>query len=511
MLAQLKSACHTGLDVYTVSVEIDAARGLPSWDIVGLPDIAVRESKERVHTALKNAGFDFPPRKIVVNLAPANLKKEGPSFDLPIAIAILIATEQLPQTAADHFMLLGELGLDGALHRVDGILPASLKAKASGLNMILPAGNAKEGALSGTAVYGFRQLREVVDFLRDPAQRQPEPMPDIDGILKADQKVKFDFSDVKGQSEAKRALEIAAAGGHNVLFIGSPGAGKTMLARAFPGILPPLSRQESLAASKLYSVAGLLSDDHFLVTDRPFRSPHHSASQASLIGGGRIPRPGEVSLAHHGVLFMDELPEYRREVLEGLRQPLEDGEVTVSRVSAQVTYPCDFILLAAMNPCPCGYLNDPHHDCTCTSAQVSRYRQRISGPLLDRFDLQVELSPIAFTELYDKKAGESSALIRDRVIAARSIQLERFTNRPVFANGSMTHQDIRQFCALDAEPKALLRQAFDRLGLSARAHDRILKLARTIADLDGGGAIATRHIAEAIQYRTLDKRQWHIS
>ncbi|MFP5526918.1 YifB family Mg chelatase-like AAA ATPase [Peptococcus simiae] len=511
MLAQLKSACLTGLEVYTVSVEIDAARGLPSWDIVGLPDTAVRESKERVHTALKNAGFDFPPRKIVVNLAPANLKKEGPSYDLPIALAILIATEQLPAEGLDQFMVLGELGLDGALHPVHGVLPAALEAKSAGLKMILPAANAKEAALSDAPVYGFSHLSQVIAFLKDPAGATCEPKPDMDQILQADRPLKYDFSDVKGQDEAKRALEIAAAGAHNVLFIGSPGVGKTMLARAFTGILPPLTQAESLETSKLYSVAGLLTDQHFLVTDRPFRSPHHSASQASLIGGGRVPRPGEVSLAHHGVLFMDELPEYRREVLEGLRQPLEDAEVTVSRVSAQVTYPCDFILLAAMNPCPCGYLNDPHHECTCTPAQVSRYRQRISGPLLDRFDIQIELSPVAFNDLYDKKEAESSATIRKRVIATRKLQLDRFADRPIFANGSMSHQDIRQFCALDPKPKALLRQAFERLGLSARAHDRILKLARTIADLDTGGPISERHIAEAIQYRTLDKKQWQIN
>ncbi len=512
MLAQINSATLTGLTVHDIKVEIDASRGLPSWDIVGLPDTAVKESKERVHTAIKNAGFDFPPRRIVVNLAPANLKKEGPIFDLPIAIAILVATEQLPYDCTNTFVFIGELGLDGDLHRVDGILPIALSyaEKEHDVHLVTSNLNADEAALSGIKTFGFRNLKDVVSFLQAPENISATPTPDISAILKENIITSTNFSDIKGQREAKRALEIAAAGNHNVILIGSPGSGKTMLARALPSIMPPMTREESLETSKIHSIAGLLSSSKYLVTERPFRAPHHTSSQASLIGGGRIPKPGEVSLAHHGVLFMDEFPEYKREVLEALRQPLEDGMVTVSRVTAQLTYPCDFLLLAAMNPCPCGHLNDPHHNCTCTPAQVSRYHHRISGPLLDRFDIQLEVTPVEFSDLYKKSIEESSETILKRVSAARAIQTDRFCDSGIFTNSSMSHKQIREYCVLNDASRQLLQRAFDTLGLSARAHDRILKLARTIADLANSESIEPPHIAEAIQYRALDKKMWNV-
>jgi magnesium chelatase family protein len=509
LLAKVLSGAIRGIDAYLVEVEVDLSPGLPSFATVGLPEGAVRESKERVKSALKNSGFAFPEKRITVNLAPADTRKEGTGLDLPIAVGILAASGALPSERLGEFLLLGELSLDGAVKPVRGALPAALAAREAGLaGLLLPRDNAAEAAVvQGLPVYGVESLAQVVEFLSG-VDGLALAEADLGGLLARESAYEADLSDVKGQEHAKRALEVAAAGGHNLLMIGPPGSGKTMLAKRLPTVLPPLHLDEALETTKVYSVAGLMPRDCSLVAIRPFRAPHHTISDAGLIGGGAQPRPGEVSLAHHGVLFLDELPEFKKKVLEVLRQPLEDGWVTISRASGSLTYPARFMLVAAMNPCPCGYLGHPKQPCRCSRLEVARYRSRISGPLLDRVDIHLEVPPVSYRELA-ARAGETSATVRGRVQAAHRRQQERFRGlrvaRPVFFNAHMEGKLLKKHCPLLPEAARLLEAAVGRLGLSARAHDRILKLARTITDLAGSEQIGPVHISEAIGYRSLDR------
>ena len=510
MLASISSCGLSGINGFAITAEINLANGMPMFEIVGLPDTAVRESRERVRTALKNSGLEFPFQRITVNLAPADVKKEGVNLDFAIAVGILLATGQLPSDdRLAKTVFLGELSLDGRLRHVNGVLPISHILPDMGIERLLvPKSNAEEGALLGqTEVYGLTDLREFVDFWQGDLQLSPTRV-DVEALFRRnayDDEFGVDMADIKGQQAVKRAMEIAAAGRHNLLMVGSPGSGKTMLARRMPTILPDLTLPESLEITRIFSICGLLPEGQPLVTKRPFRAPHHTASPQSVIGGGRVPRPGEVSLAHNGVLFLDELPEFSRDVREALRQPLEDKIVTVSRVQGRMDYDASFQLIAAMNPCPCGYQGDPLKPCSCTPYQVSRYLGRVSGPLLDRIDMQVNVQRVAFADLNSDERAESSADIKRRVMAARKLQLERFRGENIFANADMNHSQLEKFCRLSPDANNLLAQVFRQLKLSARAHDRLLKVARTIADLANSPQIELAHLAEAVQYRGIEQ------
>jgi len=495
-----------GIDAYLVEVEVDISPGMPVYMTVGLPEAAVKESRERVKTAIYNSGYYFPDDRITVNLAPANIKKEGTGFDLPIALGILGATGVIPREAFSQYLVMGELSLDGRVKPVKGSLPMALAARAAGYEQIIvPFENGKEAAVvREIKVLPAKTLSEVVDFLQGHAEIPAEQI-DLSDVFSNDGRYAVDFSEVTGQEHAKRALEVAAAGGHNLIMIGPPGSGKTMLTKRIPTILPPSTFEEAIETTKIFSVVGLLEKDQALITHRPFRSPHHTISDAGLLLEKQIPRPGEVSLAHNGVLFLDELPEFKKHVLEVLRQPLEDMKVTISRATTTLTYPSSLMLIAAMNPCPCGYFSDPKHECNCSPKQIAKYRAKISGPLLDRIDIHVEVPAVPYKDLVGTIKGESSEQIRKRVASARMIQTRRFTRSKIHCNAQMSTRHLRNYCIINEGAARLLETAVDKLGLSARAYNRVLKIARTIADLADETDISMNHVSEAIQYRSLDR------
>ena len=510
MLVKVFGAAVQGIDATIITIEVNSSRGIKFY-LVGLPDSAVKESHERIISALQVNGYKFPTCQIIVNMSPADIRKEGSSYDLPLAIGILAATGTVSTEKLDRYLIMGELSLDGSLQPIKGALPVSIIARAQGFEgLILPKQNAREAAVvNNLTVYGVENITEVIDFLNGKKDLEPTIVNTREEFYQNQTEFSFDFSDVKGQENVKRALEVAAAGGHNIIMIGSPGSGKSMMAKRLPSILPPLSLAESLETTKIHSVAGKLGKETSLIATRPFRSPHHTISQVAMVGGGGTPQPGEISLAHNGVLFLDELPEFNRSVLEVLRQPLEDRHITISRARYTLDYPASFMLVASMNPCPCGYHGHPTRPCICNPGQILRYMGKISGPLMDRIDIQIEIVPVPFEKISEAAPGESSASIRERVIAARKIQEERFKDEPgVYCNAQMTTSLLHKYAQPDTQGLNLLRTAMTKLNLSARAYDRILKVSRTIADLEGCKNIQPQHLAEAISYRNLDRDDW---
>lgn len=510
MLIKVFGAAVQGIDATLITIEVNSTRGCMFY-LVGLPDSAIKESHQRIRTALQVNGYKIPTSNIVINMAPADIRKEGAAYDLPLAIGILASCEAITPEKLSRYLIMGELGLDGTIQPIKGVLPIAIKAREAKFDgLIIPQENAREAAVvNNLNVYGVSKIKEVIEFFNGKRELQPTIANTRQEFYAQQDKFEFDFADVKGQENVKRALEVAAAGGHNLIMVGAPGSGKSMMAKRLPSILPPLSLGESLETTKIHSVAGKLGRGSSLISQRPFRDPHHTISQVAMVGGGSFPQPGEISLAHNGVLFLDELPEFTRSVLEVLRQPLEDRRITISRVKSTIDYPAGFMLVASMNPCPCGYYNHPTKACVCTPGQVQKYLNKISGPLLDRIDIQIEIVPVPFDKISDQRLGEPSAAIRERVIRARQIQEKRYASHPgIYCNAQMTSKLLALYARPDENGLQLLKSAMDRLNLSARAYDRILKVARTIADLEGCEKVLSRHLGEAIGYRNLDRENW---